>query len=174
MVSQYFVLTNKEVLVVSLDHNASCCSGLCKTGDQVKTISLDKITGVDTDGTGKGLINMCAGDMSVMVITSTTTSNGGMAVSNGGPRVMMPAGQMFGADEEFDMKGKIMDAKDALEMSYRNQLGGNGGGVPTQTMNRNDGKSVMDRIKDLKELLDNGLIEQDDFDKQKAEILTSV
>ena len=62
-VSQYWILTETELKIVTMDHDATCCPGCCRTGDQVKTVPLENITDVGVDARGSGMANSCAGDL---------------------------------------------------------------------------------------------------------------
>lgn len=57
--SQYWILTEQELRIVTLDYDACCCPGVSRTGNVNKTIPLENITDAGLDARGSGMMNQC-------------------------------------------------------------------------------------------------------------------
>jgi hypothetical protein len=73
--SQYWILSENELKVLSLDHDASCCPYCFRTGDQVTTIPLENVTDCGVEARGNGIMNNCAGDLPITVRQDNAQNN---------------------------------------------------------------------------------------------------
>jgi hypothetical protein len=84
--SQYWILTERELTVVTIDHPTSCCTS---SGNQVKTIPLENITDCGIDSVGKGCMNQCYDAMpNIHIDTARRLIAGGRRRRSVRPRIL--------------------------------------------------------------------------------------
>jgi hypothetical protein len=176
--SQYWILTERELKVVTMDHATSCCSS---SGNQVKSIPLENITDCGVDSVGQGCLNQCYDALPNIYVD---TASGG-----GGVRAREAVG--VGLHDHATFIRRILDQRDVVKsgmmghfpphamttttpMMYAPvptavatvdpmQRGGGGGGM-----------SVTDRIKQVQELYDAGLISSTEYETKRRDILSGI
>jgi hypothetical protein len=158
--SQYWIVTEQELRIVSLDHDACCIPGSVKSGVICKTIPLENITDAGLDAIGKGWLNKCAVDLPTIYVDTASVSQGHEAV-----------GLALANYESFIRQ--ILDSRDAYKAAQRS--------VPsTMSMVRVDndsyvgGKSPAERIANITELRENGILSQQEYDQKRKEIISSM
>lgn len=163
--SQVWILTRRELKIVSLDHDTCCCPGLSKSGNKVKTVPLENITDVGIASRGSGVANNWAGDIPSIYVDTASGNKGtheatGVALNNA--------------------KWFIQET-----LNYRDALKGATGSysyvtpVIANAMGDRDGKqqqqhSAAERMQELKVMFDQGLITQDEYDSKRQDIIRSV
>jgi hypothetical protein len=143
--SQYWIITEQELRIVSLDHDACCIPGTIKFGVNVKTVPLENITVAGLDAIGTGCMNKCAVDLPTIYI-DTASQNGkgheatGLALAN---------------YESFVRQ--ILDSRDAYKAGHRS--------APTAMsmqgvgdIGNTSGKSSAERIAESAQLRDAGVL----------------
>jgi hypothetical protein len=164
--SQYWILTEQELRIISLDHDTCCIPGCVKSGVNCKTIPLENITDAGLDATGTGCLNKCAGDLPTIYID--TASSGGNATTSVGHEA---TGLALANYESFIRQ--ILDSRDAYKAGHRS-------GPTPMSMERVDnagyvgGKSSAERIADIKELHESGILFQQEYDQKRKEIISSM
>lgn len=165
----YWVLTERDLLLVTTDHGncfcpihgiALCTPPLASSGNQVKAIPLENLTDISTDNKGRNCFQACVPDYSYMSANTASSVN----VGRGQPG---NEGVLVGFNQEFDLRGKILDQRDIVKDGPKAP-------VAQAVVRSDDGKSAKEKIKDLKEMLDDGLISQSEFDQKKADILANM
>jgi hypothetical protein len=165
--SQWWILTEQELKILSTDHNASCLPGCCKTGDKVKTIPLENITDCGMDARGTGFMNQCAGDLPTMYVDTASSNNGA-----GNHEAVGLALEHY---EWFSQQ--IMNQRDIVKghggARYHNATTSHA--VVAQVVDdRGSGKSVEERIKEIKDLLDKGILTEEEYQKKRQDIISSI
>jgi hypothetical protein len=158
--SQYWILTEQELRIVSLDHDSCCIPGSAKSGVTCKTIPLENITDAGIDAIGKGCLNKCAADLPTIYVDTASATVGheatGLALAN----------------YEYFIR-QILDSRDAYKAAQRS-------GPSTMSMVRADnvgyadGKLPAERIANITELLNTGILSQQEYDQKRKEIISSM
>jgi hypothetical protein len=81
--SQFWILTEQELRIVSLDHEGCCIAGCVKSGVNCKVIPLENITDAGLDATGKGFLNKCAVDLPTIYVDTASSGNTASSVGRG-------------------------------------------------------------------------------------------
>jgi hypothetical protein len=163
--SQYWILAEQELRIVSLDHDGCCIPGCVKSGVNCKAIPLENITDAGLDATGNGCINACAGDLPTIYVD---TASSGSTASGVGHEA---TGLALANYESFIRQ--ILDGRDAYKAGHRS-------GPSAMSMQRVDnagyvgGKSSAERIADIKEFLESGILTQQEYDQKRKEIISSM
>jgi len=154
--SQYWVLTEKELKVISMDHDKCCCPGICKSGNNVKTIPVDNITDCGLDAKGNGCANKCSGDLPVVYVD---TASGGQSQEGHTHEAvgLGLANYEWFIDEVMNRRNDVKNAPSAQFMSRPS-----------------DGKSVEERMAELTKLRDMGILTSDEYEKKRNEIIASI
>jgi hypothetical protein len=155
--SQYWILTEQELRIISLDHDACCIPGSAKSGVNSKAIPLENITDVGLDDIGKGWVNKCAVDLPTIYV-DTASSVGhevtGLALAN---------------YESFIRE--ILDSRDAYKAGHRS---GPSAMSTVDNVGITSGKSSAERIAEITQLRDTGILTQQEYDQKRKEIISSI
>jgi hypothetical protein len=154
--SQYWILTEKELRVVCLDHDTCCVAGCSKSGIKSQAIPLENITDAALDARGTGYANQCAGDVPTIYVDTASSTPG-----------MHDAVGLGLANYEWFIQ-QILDHRDAVK------AGGSYQGAPAAASMDRSGKSAAERIREITELRDSGVLTQAEFNKKKEEIVASI
>jgi hypothetical protein len=166
--SQYWILTEQELRIVTLDHDRCFIPGCFKSGVNCKAIPLENITDAGLDAIGTGWMNKCAVDLPTIYVD--TASSGSGSTANG--VVKHEATGLALANYEYFIR-QILDGRDAHKTGYRS-------GPSAMSMQRVDndvyvgGKSPAERIADIKELYESGILSQQEYDQKRKEIISSM
>jgi hypothetical protein len=155
--SVYWVLTQDELKIVSLDHDATCCVGCCRTGDKVQTIPLENITDCGKDAQGKGSCNKMVGDLPSIYVD--TASVGGNKVHEA---------FAFALKDNDRLIASILNQRDAVKGGLR------AAPVAQAMLVRGDDKPAKERLAEIQDLLYNGVITQQEYDQKRKDILSSI
>ena len=161
--SQYWVLTQDELKVVSLDHDASCIEGCSRTGDKVQSIPLENITDCGKDNRGNGCCNNLTGDLPTIYID--TASSG---ASSGNSQNHEAVGIAL-KDYEW-MVTSILSQRDTAKRGHIAPVAPVGQAISA----RGDAKTAKERLAELQNLLDGGLISDQEYAQKREEILKSI
>ena len=163
--SQYWILTEQELRIVSLDHDVCCIAGCIKSGVTCKAIPLENITDAGLAAIGTGCINTCAVDLPTIYVD---TASSGMTANGVGHEA---TGLALANYESFIRH--ILDGRDACKTGQRS-------GPAAMSMQRVDNtgyvgdKSSAGRIADIKELHEAGILSQQEYDQKRKEIISSM
>jgi hypothetical protein len=188
--NQYWILTQRELKIVSVDHDTSCIPGLFTSGNDTKTIPLENITDCGVDNPGQGRLNVQYADLaSIHVDTASSPSRRHEAVG-------------IGLANHEELIRKILNQRDLVK-------GSSGGGVlvsstpatpviasafmgdrtskggedyehiifaspSTAAPATNVASSVADRINVVKDLYDSGVLTQAEYEQRRQEIIASI
>jgi Short C-terminal domain len=161
--SQYWILTERELKVVTMDH-FTCCVPISSSGTQVKTIPLENITDCGVVSVGKGCMNQCYDVLPTIYVdtaSSGTTSREAVGV---------------GLANHDSFIRKILDQRDVVKGVSAPST------FPTATamvepMQRGADVvvgSATERLKHVKELYDNGLISSSEYEKKRQDIIAAI
>ena len=153
--SQYWVLTQDELKVVSLDHDAFCCTGCSRTGDKVQSIPLENITDCGKDNRGNGWWNNLAGDLPSIYIDTASQKHEAVGY----------------ALKDYDwIVTSILSQRDALKAGRLAPVAPVGQIIAV----RGDAKTVKERLAELQNLLDSGVISDQEYAQKREDILRSL
>jgi hypothetical protein len=156
--STYWVLTQDELKIVSLDHDASCIPGCCKTGDKVQTIPLENITDCGKDSRGKGCCNDLVGDLPSIYVDTA---------SAGGASGKAHEAAAYALKDNDWMISSILQQRDTVK-------GGRIAPVAQAMLVRGDDKNAKERLAQIKDLLDSGIISHQEYDQKRQDIISSI
>jgi len=162
--SQYWVLTQDELRVVSLDHDASCCTGCSRTGDKVQSIPLENITDCGKDNRGNGCCNNLAGDLPTIYIDTASSGKASSGTSQNHEAVGY-------ALKNYDwMVTSILSQRDIVKAGRLAPVAPVGQVIAV----RGDAKTVKERLAELQNLLDSGVISYQEYTKKREDIISSL
>lgn len=157
MRSQYWILTERELKVITLDYQVCC---VATSGTKVKSIPLENITDCGVDAVGKGCLNDCFDPLPSMYV-DTASSGAGSREAVG---VALAEYRTF--------IQKILDQRDIVKGTVAS-----GAVVVAEPMQRGGDTakgSAADRMNQAKELYDGGLISESEYEKKRKDILAGV
>jgi hypothetical protein len=163
--SQYWILTEQELRIVSLDHDSCCIPGCVNSGVTCKAIPLENITDAGLDAIGTGCINSCAVDLPTIYVDTASSGNTANGVGHEATGLALANYESF--------IRQILDGRDAYKT-------GNRSGPAAMSMQRVDNagyvgdKSPAERIADIKELHESGILSQQEYDQKRKDIISSM
>ena len=173
VLNQYWILTETELKIVTMDHDTCCIPGCASSGNQIKSIPLENITDCEIHHTtGKGCLNQCVKKDFPVIYIDTASS---------GPNVKEATGIALVQSAEFAQK--ILQQRDIVKngttpvnISYYPMEDRDGPVAITGNNkgNNNNTKSAVDRILEAKSLLEKGIITQEEFDDKHKSIIELV
>lgn len=158
--SEYWILTDSDLKIVNVDYNQCCLPGCWTSGDTVKTIPLDKLTDCGSDQRGTGLCNVCSSDLPTLYVD--TASSGANQKKKG---ISAP-----GSNHEGYGIG-LTDSDGFLKLLMQQRRNVN---QQPHQMNMVRGGTAKERIREAQELMEDGIITREQFERKKEEILASL
>jgi hypothetical protein len=173
--SQYWILTERELKVVTMDYATSCCAS---SGNQVKSIPLENITDCGVDSVGQGCLNQCY-DSLPNIYVDTASSYGGNAVAAGAGVSSAHEAIGTGLYDHATFIRRILDQRDVLKSGGRflPQATSTTPAMAVATiepMHRGGGMSVTDRLKQVQELYDAGVISKTEYETNRRDVLSGI
>lgn len=179
--SQYWILTERELKIIQVDHDSTCIPGLMTSGNDIKTIPLENITDCAVDNAGRGCLD--AEIASIHVDTANATPYG---------RCREATGIGLANHEEFIRK--ILNQRDLVKCSsgggvmvpistvatpviasvLMDRTSAKVGGSTTTPPVTNQASSVADRIQVVKELYDRGILTHAEYEQRRQEIIATI
>ena len=161
--SQYWILDERELKIVTTNHEESCIPGLCTSGNVVKSIPLSNITDCGFDESGKGFFNSMSGDMPTIYID--TASSG-----------------VKGGHEAFGLGLNNSKAFIDAILHQRDLVTGGPGNVNVSTTPVQEAVVVLgqsqnntaERLGQVKDLFDSGVLTASEYEKKRQEIIASI
>eukprot|EP00238_Polyblepharides_amylifera_P014781 CAMPEP_0196575390 /NCGR_PEP_ID=MMETSP1081-20130531/4881_1 /TAXON_ID=36882 /ORGANISM="Pyramimonas amylifera, Strain CCMP720" /LENGTH=158 /DNA_ID=CAMNT_0041893677 /DNA_START=387 /DNA_END=863 /DNA_ORIENTATION=+ len=158
MNNTYWLLTERELVVVKLDYAYTFFPSLCTSGDQVKNIPLENITDVSIDGQGA---NCLVKDFPILYVDTPSSVN----INRKGK--LAHESYIVACSELDFFKNAVLDQRDKVKGNF-----GVGNGVllnvPAQQ------KTVKETLQELNDILDQGLITQQEYDVKRREVLAKM
>jgi hypothetical protein len=148
--STHWILTKQELKIVILDYSVCCCT----SGVEVKTIPLESISTVAS-------YTRC-GSVPSTVVTIAGTE----------PIHRRLIGSFGLMDHEWFIQ-EVLNARDASKGGVAEAVACNDG-VCSQSMERDDNPTSAQRLRQIIELRDEGLLTCEEYDKKRQEIMSSL
>jgi len=159
------LLTQSEVISVSLDHDTMICPGLSRSGTEVKNIPLEQITDIAVDEQGNGWVQKCCVQMPSLRLD---TPSSGMIFMNGeGDRSILNEATLLGVcpEEALEFRQRAFSAKEARRM---------GGNLPPGLVQMRPHRTVQERLRELEALFADGVVTQEERDTKRTQILADL
>lgn len=155
--SQYWVLTETDLRIIHLDHDTTCLPYCWRTGVSVRTIPLEKISDIGLDSRGRGVLNLCVGDVPVISVETAALSD---------KKQDNDESRGIGLHNHQWFVEQVLDQVELVRNPVRtNRLG-----------NRNDksDKSSLERMQELKTLHERGFVSTEEYEQQRQMILQAI
>ena len=177
MKNQYWILTEYELKVVEMEYDyICCCPGVFTSGISVQTIPLENITDCGLKIQGSGLCNTLGAETPTLYVDTASSSSSSRP--NGGQHEALGIAL-------FDSRGMmecIMSQRDKLLGRKRGNTMGGGDWQAKSTYNNSGfhreigstNKSTLDRMKELNEMMSQGLVTKEEFDLKRQDILNDI
>jgi hypothetical protein len=193
--SQYWILTQRELKIVTVDHDTSCIPGLFTSGNDTKTIPLENITDCGVDNPGKGCLNVQYADIATIhVDTASSPSPRHEAVgiglanheelirkilnqrdlvkgSSGGAGVLVSSTAATPVVASAFMGDRTSGTRSGAGEDYEHIVFASPSTAAPVT---NKASSVADRIKVVKDLYESGVLTQPEYEQRRQEIIASI
>jgi hypothetical protein len=175
--SQYWILTENELKIVSTSHDQCCLPGCLTSGDIVKSIPLENITDCGVQSKANACGNQCAGDLPKMYVDTASSQEGrheAAAVALAGHewfireilnrRDIVKQGGGWGASAVPPMHSNTVAPAPAVMATA------------VEMMERGDTtrRSAAERIKEITQLHESGILTNKQYEKKKQEIIDSI
>ena len=157
--SQYWILDEKELKIVLVNHEQCCIPGCSTSGNIVRSIPLPNITDCGFDESGKGKFNTMSGDLPTIYVDTASSSNSqGRRNSHEATGLALKGSKAF-VDAILQQRDKV-SVGSGTTSSIRNSSAQTG--------------STADRLRHLKELFDNEILTAEEYERQRQEIIASI
>jgi len=160
--SQYWMLTDRDLKIVSMDHDNCCCPGVIKSGNIVKSVPLENITDCGLDARGTGCVNDCAGDLPTIYV-DTASSGGGCHEAVG-----------LGLENYNWFIQKVLSQRNIVKGGGEGSMGGLQSPMPLTMARTVTDKSAQERIAEITQLRHQGILTQEEFVQKRQEIISSI
>lgn len=175
--NQYWILTETELKVVTMDHDTCCIPGCVSSGNQIKSIPLENITDCGINAKGSGCLNQCAVDLPTIYVDTASSGPAsreavgvGLFQSHDFVQKILQQRSIVKGTGTVEMTGATATATPVIP-SYT--IGDRGETTAVNT-GSNTNKSAEDRILEAKQLLEKGLITQEEFENKRRAIIESI
>ena len=173
--SQYWILTDRELKIVSLDHDVWSCAGWSKTGNIVKTVPLEQITDCGLDARGNGKLNQMAGDLpTIYVDTASSGANpkgpSHEAVGLGLEHYAWFLQQLQNQRNTLQGAGAVGAASIVSAIMSRPP----GSITHASTVGGSNNKTTAERLAEIKQLKDQEIISQAEYDQKRQQIIAGI
>jgi len=191
--SQYWILTEQELKIVTTEYDLCCCPGISTSGNSTKSIPLENITDCGTDAPGKGCTNKCTAELPSIYVDTARSSNTDHSKGGHEAHAIGLAGSDWFIQE-------ILNRRDMLKNHHQQQQRETIGmaavttdaideevpivipvvsvePIPPPIMDRGDiinDPSIADRIRQIDHLYESGLLTKKEYDKKKEDIIASI
>lgn len=168
------VVTETSVEVITTEYDVCCIPGCYKKGKEIRSIPFEKITDVTLETRDKGFCSACIYD-----VASLKIMDGTFDVHN------RPGGSKIQAHENVELlRDKILEEKEIDRHKHsgaqlmQNMMNmGNGVTQVAPMMIHGESSapvSAEQRLSEIKSLLDKGILTQEEYNKKRSEIISSM
>ena len=163
--SQYWILTETDLKVVTKSHDKCCIPGCCESGHSVVSIPLECITNCGTKEYGNGSTHCFCKLLPILFIDTA-----GHSLFTQGVHV-----EGYGLANRAWFAREVLKRRDIVKGIVVPNHAFAEAVVEAPVMERGTtAKSAADRIKDVTDLRTSGILTQEEYDKKRQEIIDSI
>ncbi|KAI2488664.1 hypothetical protein MHU86_25718 [Fragilaria crotonensis] len=164
--NQYWILTETELKVVTKDHDACCLPGCIKAGDSVQTIPLEGIADCWTDDDSNAFVITCLEPLPMVYVYTGTYERS--------DDIPQHEAIGYGLARRHSFIREVLNRRDIVKGNH--SLNASERGVaPALVISRGDSPtSAADRMKDITELLNGGVLTGEEFLQKRKDIIDSI
>ncbi|KAI2488661.1 hypothetical protein MHU86_25715 [Fragilaria crotonensis] len=165
--NQYWILTDTELKIVTKNYDVCCLPGCINSGDSVQTIPLESITECGSNNPRKGFVTSCCKPLSKLYVDTA-----GFVRKDGSPEHEIIG---YGLARQDWFIREVMNRRDIVKGNHSLNACCEGAVVATPVMERGGStRSAADRMKDITELHNSGVLTREEFFEKRKDIVDSI